>query len=280
MPSFEEIQEIHLEQAIADGSVKLVYQPRIAAKSSKTVGLECVLRWGTGNDCKTDPAMNADWSSAEFARLWEWKLSQLETVFAYLQRLQKRSGLLSPKFFVSLSLSPRLLHSDNWAVQLLQTIEKSRIPGECIEVALLERGEALNTSFVEWSFEAVRTAGVMLTLATFPGGSLSFSQVAQYKFDRVKIDKLMIPTLQDPVAIWSKKRELLRGLIVMLKNIGAEVVMGGIDKEVHFNFLQDLPVLEWQGAYWGEAVELEQLLPLLSSFSKQNTNNAQAADNT
>jgi EAL domain-containing protein (putative c-di-GMP-specific phosphodiesterase class I) len=141
----------------------------------------------------------------------------------------------------------------------MDAVDRFDVPGECIEIVLTGKTDLLDRSLLELNFEHVRHAGISITLDDFPVAESSFLQLAEYKFDKVKFSKALMPSLSDSVAIWSKKRELLNILAAAAKSIGVSVVLTGVDREAHFNFFRELAVDEWQGRYFGDVGQLSDM---------------------
>jgi EAL domain-containing protein (putative c-di-GMP-specific phosphodiesterase class I) len=261
-------KKLHLDSALRENRLVLHYRPRISSRLLQLVGAGESLRWNSGENGWIDAPATSHFSAEHFSRLWEWKLIQLERNFNDLKQLQLSSAPDRPCFFLSLKLSPLQLDSIDWAIQLLDSIKRAGISGSCVEVALMKQDVPLNDAVAEWSFEAVRQAGVSLTLGGFPLGRSSFLSLSRYKFDKVKIDKSLLPSTYDPLTVWSKRRLLLKGLISTINSLGIEVILDGIDRETHFNFFRELPVVEWQGLQWGPAIEFNALMHLLAASPK------------
>jgi EAL domain-containing protein (putative c-di-GMP-specific phosphodiesterase class I) len=83
-------------------------------------------------------------------------------------------------------------------------------------------------------------------------------------FDKVKIDRGMLPSVDDTVSVWMRKREILRDLQIMVERTGARIVIEGIERHVQYSFLSSLQPMEWQGFLWGRAIPLSELMPRLS----------------
>ena len=256
------IETFSLRSAIEQNRLALFYQPRISAKTLKLVGAEALLRWQVDEGRWASVPDLHMLSASEFAELWSWKLEQIKGAFEQI-RGQCGYQVCGAPFVLSLNLSYKQLHSYEWATQLLAMLAASDAPNECFEVELTEQHGFRDLVIEESSFEMAREAGVALTLDDFPEGGQSFLRLAQFKFDKVKIDRSLVPSASDSARVWLMKKELLRGLLEIISKAGASSVIEGIENEMHYKFLSELPVHEWQGYYWGRAMPLAELLPAL-----------------
>lgn len=254
-------ERFDLESAIAAGRLSLFFQPRVAGPRREMVGVEGLLRWRCDQRGWIGVHAISELSADEFTMLWRWELEQVERAFQAL----RTAGLIhdSPaarKFFISLNLSYKQLQDDAWAQQVLDLLRRTRTPGCYLEVELTEQGTAADDMLTLSAFERLRGAGVAIALDDFPEGGASMLRLAQIRFDKVKIDRCMVPQYRDSMSIWTNKRAILSDLIAMIGRAGAEVVIEGVEQDAQFHFLSALPVSEWQGFLWGGAVPLEQIV--------------------
>lgn len=253
-------ERFDLRQAIAREQLALHFQPRVVAGGMRMIGAEALLRHSTDGKNWHGVDGLASLSADEFGLLWQWKMGQLARCFAALRNCGWNPAPGAPGFFVSLNLSHEQLGSEAWAQQLLDALGANRIPGSCIEVELTEQGTVTDVMLASSAFERVRAAGVVLALDDFPEGGASFLRLAQFKFDKVKLDRCMLPVLEDPVSVWMKKRTILKDLLGVIERNGAVPVLEGVEREAQYRFLSGLGITEWQGYLWGKAVPLHELL--------------------
>lgn len=263
-----------LQDAIQNKRLALFYQPRVSAETLKPTGAEALLRWQEDEGQWSSVPDLHRLSCDEFAELWKWKLGQVKEA---LNLIREQCGYYSQgvPFVVSLNLSHKQLHSYEWATRLLRMLAESDAPNECLEIELTEHHGLRDLIVEESSFEMAREAGVCLTLDDFPEGGQSFLRLAQFKFDKVKIDRSLVPTAADSAKVWLTKKELLRGLLAIIDRMGASSVIEGIENELHYKFLSGLPVHEWQGYYWGKAMPLAELL-LMVPLNEVSANSRRA----
>lgn len=252
-----------------DKTYPIRYLPRVSSKSGQIIGIEEFLEWNENDQGRLDISFNNALTSSDLAQLWRSRLTQLQRNFAFLKQHKCSPAIENPKFFFSLRLSSKQLASDDWAMQLIHALDGSGIPGTCIEVDLIEHDDVSScTPIGTYSMDIVHNAGIALTLNNFPGSPSSFLRLTHYKFDKIKINKLMIPASHESITAWARKRDVLVGLISIAISMRTAVVVDGIEKEEQFDFLGSLPISEWQGPYWGEPHTIGELLPRLQFLKR------------
>ena len=227
---------------------QLVYQPRVNVLSGAIAGVHAVVSALRDDGAMIDVEQKHILSINQLLQLWRWKLSHIA---ASAGRLRDVS--------VSLSLSPKLLHDDQWAFDVLQMLGEQSLPGTCIEVHLMEHGDPLNTQYIEWSFEQLQRAGVKVAIDNFPFSPANMAKMARYNFDRIKLSPSLLPDERDDAAAYNKKCALLRGLIDTVHDLGADAILTGVNSPFQADCAGALPAVEMQGSHWETLTTLESI---------------------
>lgn len=256
--------QFDLRNAIASGRLDLHFQPRVCAAGNRVIGAEALLRWSpTGTHWSGIQALSS-LSSEDFALLWRWKLVRLKQVFLQLRSHGWLPANGDPGFVVSLNLSQKQLANNVWADELVALVDEGTVPGGAIEVELTEQGAPFDHVAAASAFEYLRSAGIRIALDDFPEGGASFLLLSQFRFDKVKIDRCMVPGVDEDVGIWLRKRQLLEDLLHIITRSGAAPVLEGVEQPIQHRFLSNLAISEWQGYLWGKPMPFSSLVDRLS----------------
>lgn len=246
----------------------MYYVPRVSSKSGQIVGIEESLESPTIGSNQVATSTQESLAPSNFKQLWRFKLDQMQRNFAFLKQHKCFSAVENSNIFFALQLSSTQLKSEDWATQLINAIDVAGIPGRCVEVELTEHDDStFSAPIATYSMDLVRNAGVALALNNFPGSPLSFLSLAHWRFDKIKLNKRMIPSSHESLTVWSRKKDVLTGLTSMAVSMQTGVIVDGIEKETQFDFLGKLPISEWKGPFWGEPRPLSDLLPQLQSVT-------------
>jgi EAL domain-containing protein (putative c-di-GMP-specific phosphodiesterase class I) len=250
-----------LSSALRDERIAIRYLPRIALRPMPmVVGAVEVLVWNSGDGWSAVPPLSG-LPEEGLKQLWRWKLRQLHRAFASVKHLEGAPYAASSLFPVSWAFPLAQLESGEWAFDLLKALDAGGIPGNFIELQLTVRdAPGLPVALEQCALDVVRNAGVVLALRAFPSGASSIVQLAHGKFSKVIVDRSLVPAMHESLTVWARKRDLLAGLVSLAASVGTRVVIDGIGEPGQLNFLEKLPQVEWQGAYWGGPVELGSLL--------------------
>lgn len=263
-------QEVSIERAIAEKLLKLSWEPRVSANPLKMSGVHGTMQMRSADGGWINAESAATFSANQLSAIWKWKLSQMKEVFSCLLH-HKTSKVPGDGISISLSLLPKQLYSDEWAVQLLDTASDVGIPGGCIEIELIEHGDSINSLYVDWSFEALRNSGICLTLANFPCGWLHLQRLVRHDFDKVIINSSLLPGANEPPAAFLKRKALLNGVIYTIHTIGAAAVFDRIENDLQFRLFSELEVAEGRGPYLGAPVDTHEIPHLMLGLQKPST---------
>jgi EAL domain-containing protein (putative c-di-GMP-specific phosphodiesterase class I) len=249
-----------LRAAIAADRLTLFFQPRMSDDAERIIGAEALLRWSPcGKEWSGVPGLS-DMEREDFDLLWRWTMHHLVQVVAALRARGWNPRADARPFFLSLNVSQKQLASDQWARELLALLAELDLPGSAIEVELTEQSCALDHVLVSVSLERLRAAGVSIALDDFPEGGSSFLLLSRFQFDKVKLDRCMVPMEDEAVSIRFKKKHILEDLLNMIERNNASSVLEGVEKPVQHRFLHCLSIKEWQGYLWGRPMPLQSLM--------------------
>ncbi|MDB5728368.1 MAG: diguanylate cyclase [Noviherbaspirillum sp.] len=241
--------EFSIENALLENRIRFLYEPRVAPGSLHLTGMHGVLCWNSGLHGWVDIERTANFSASQLARLWAWKLKQLESAFTVLDA-HRRLSSTTPALPLSLSLFSLQLHSNEWVERMLESIDSTKLSASRIELELIDKSPVLNARLAESSFEILRRKGVGMVLNDFAMNPVSLDRLAHHAFSKVKLGKMGLPAMHESPATWSRKRDMLYGLIRTANALGADAVLDGIRTDTHMDSLRGLPVVEWRGPYW------------------------------
>ena len=221
--------ESDLRRAIVQGDLRLHFQPKVDAASSRMIGAEALVRWQHPQRGLLGPAefiplaeetgmivALGDWVVAAAARqLRDWADAGLEPVRVSI-------NLASPSF-----------QQADIADKLCATVRRA---GVLPQQLLLELTESLLMSDVERtvaSLNALRDKGFGLSLDDFGTGYSSLSYLHRFPIDELKIDRAFVTH----VARGSKDAAIALSIIELGKQFGMRVVAEGVETRDQAGFL-------------------------------------------
>jgi EAL domain-containing protein (putative c-di-GMP-specific phosphodiesterase class I) len=176
--------------------------------------------------------------------------------------LQDELGL---ELTVSVNLSPRQFQQRNLVHVVENSLVKSGLPAERLQIEITETMLMSNSEDVLHKLEKMRELGVRISIDDFGTGFCSFSYLLQYQVDRLKIDQSFVKKAgTDPNAA-----AVVRTIIAMSHGLNIKVVAEGVETEEQLRFLLRRKCDEAQGNFIGLPVAQEQFCEAVRVYTSQ-----------
>ena len=230
-----------LRHALANGELTMRYQPQISLTTGVVTGMEALLRW-------THPRLGCI-SPAQFIPLaeetglivpiGEWAFM---TACCEGKALQDELGM---DLTVSINLSPRQFQQRNLVHVVENSLMKSGLPPERLQIEITENMLMSNSEDVLGKLQRMRQLGVRISIDDFGTGFCSFSYLLQYQVDRLKIDQSFVKKAGTD----ANAAAVVRTIIAMSHGLNIKVVAEGVETEEQLRFLLRRKCDEAQGYF-------------------------------
>ena len=188
-----------LAEALADGELRLFYQPKVDLDTGEVVGAEALIRWQHPEQGLLSPAAflwHMDGTDLE-VRVGEWVI---ETALAQITEW-KPSGLLLPQgACISVNLSGAQLLKPGFLPWLRSTLQRyPMVDHGDLELEILESAALADMETAARVMAGCRELGVRFALDDFGTGYSSLAYFRKLPVDLIKIDQSFVrDMLTDP----------------------------------------------------------------------------------
>jgi diguanylate cyclase (GGDEF)-like protein len=230
-----------LRHALANGELSMRYQPQISLTTGLVTGMEALLRW-------THPKLGCI-SPTQFIALaeetglivpiGEWGIM---TACREGKALQDELGM---DLTVSVNLSPRQFQQKNLVHLVENSLMKSGLPPERLQIEITENMLMSNSEDILDKLQRMRELGVRISIDDFGTGFCSFSYLLQYQVDRLKIDQSFVKKAGTD----ANAAAVVRTIIAMSHGLNIKVVAEGVETEEQLRFLLRRKCDEAQGYF-------------------------------
>lgn len=164
---------------------------------------------------------------------------------------------------VAINVHNRIVESDESRTRFLGIIEMASAPTtfEFTETYPMPPIAASNRLLRD-----VRTLGHFSALDDFGTGLNGMSLLTDYDFDVIKVDRSLVFDLPGR----AEKQKTLKLVLEMLRVLGKEHVVEGVETQEVFDILRELGYTTFQGYLIGRPVEVEQMLATAGDGSSVN----------
>jgi diguanylate cyclase (GGDEF)-like protein len=230
-----------LRHALANGELTMRYQPQISLTTGMVTGMEALLRW-THPKLGCIPPVQFIALAEEtglIVPIGEWAFM---TACCEAKALQDELGM---DLTVSINLSPRQFRQKNLVHVVENSLMKSGLPAERLQVEITENMLMSNSEDVLGKLQRMRQLGVRISIDDFGTGFCSFSYLLQYQVDRLKIDQSFVKKAGTD----ANAAAVVRTIIAMSHGLNIKVVAEGVETEEQLRFLLRRKCDEAQGYF-------------------------------
>jgi EAL domain-containing protein (putative c-di-GMP-specific phosphodiesterase class I) len=221
-------------------TIEVVYQPQVHPLTGATIGAEALVR-----------ARRPDGSYANNA-VWLPVLEQMgqtgpidrhvaHIALGVLARLRP----VQPRMTMSLNLSPARSNI-RYAATLIELLTYYGLPGENVTVEITETAAVDSMQLLAATTDALKEAGVRVSLDDFGTGWSSLLLVQRLSLDELKMDRSLINDLRDGLRT---ARAVARGVLSIAEELQLEVVAEGLENQQHAVACSTWDFHRYQG--WG-----------------------------
>ena len=203
--------ENDIVSALENGELQLYVQPKVDMRAGRVIGGEALVRWKHPEKGLVPPG--------EFIPVLEKNGFIInvdeyiwEKVFAYLGKLRKEGRTLIPEY----------------------------VPLELTESAFLEDEVGMYRRM-----ESLRERGFLVSMDDFGTGYSTMNMLKNQTLDEIKIDREFIRDLEK-----DKSQIIIRNTIAMLQQLGAHIVIEGVETEEQKEFLLGCNCTDVQGLFY------------------------------
>ncbi|MGB3721645.1 MAG: EAL domain-containing protein [Pacificimonas sp.] len=236
--------ERDLNEALARGQLKVLYQPIVNAQSHEIEAYEALLRWDHPDRGPISPEVFVP--IAEDAglinRIGSWVLrTACETAMSW-----------PPHVKLAVNLSALQVESDGLASTVLSALSASglaagRLELEVTETVFLRHGNKTNDMLAR-----LRSVGVSLALDDFGTGYSSLGYLHRAEFAKIKIDRSFVRAAADG---WDEGVAVIEAIVSLATSLGMVTTAEGIETEAERASMVKLGCKQLQGYFFGKPQE-------------------------
>ncbi len=244
----------HIDDAIANGYIKVYYQPVVRTISETFCGMEALARW-------VDPEQGFLNPGEFISALEESKqIHKLDSHVIELVCKEMREELDHGRPVVPVSFN--LSRLDFTGCDIFEVVEgileKYKIDRDYIRVEITESIMA-SDSYIQHEIERFRLVGYEVWMDDFGSGYSSLNTLKDYKFDELKIDMAFLSNFNDV------SRTIISSMVRMAKSLGLKTLAEGVETKEQMEFLKSIGCEKVQGYYYGKPQPLKATMEHMES---------------
>lgn len=249
-------------QALHDGSIYLMYQPKVDLKTKKPTGLEALIRW----QHPTKKAINPDQfiSAVEKTNMIH---DMTQQVFRWSLQFQKKLNDKDLYLPISINISTRNLYDENFFQKMMSILSEYQVKPKYVELEITETVLMENPDMSKRTLEKFANEGFRIAIDDFGKGYSSLAYLAQFPINIIKIDRIF--TRQ--ILVNPTTQHIVKATIDLAKQLGYEVLIEGIEDKETADLLERLGCHSAQGYFFLKPKKDDEIITYLKTYRQTQT---------
>lgn len=245
------------KDALNNGQIYLMYQPKIDLKTRKPIGLEALIRWNhpTKKQIKPDQFI----PSVENTNMIH---EMTETVFRWSLEFQKKLNDKGIELPISINISTKNLYNKDFYNRMSKILKEYNIKPSLIELEITETILMENPEDSKLILDSFSNEGYRIAIDDFGKGYSSLAYIAQFPITTIKVDRFF--TKQ--ILINPTTQHIVKATIDLAKQLGYEVVIEGVEDVETADLMQKLGCQSAQGYLFMRPRGEDELITYLNQY--------------
>ena len=240
----------NFDDAIAQGRLKVYFQPVINVSTGEVASYEALTRWQTDDQGTLTPS-NFIYALEEQHMIHKLDSYVIRKVCEELGKRKKAGKKLIP---VSLNIS-RLDFELTDIVSIIEdSVKSNNIPNDLLRFEITESLLAIDMDAMKLESDRLRKHGFKVWMDAFGSGYSSLKVIREFTLDGVKIDMDMIRSFDD-----KRTNIILSSIISMARKLGIPILSKGVETKEQLEFLKGTGCDLAQGYLFGHPEPAERI---------------------
>ncbi len=239
--------EKSLIRALKEEEFELYYQPQVELNDAKIIGYEALLRWNHPTKGMVSPV--------DFIPILEETKMIVEVGEYVLRRACKEALTWENNEKIAVNLSTVQFEHQDVPTMVAKALSDTGLAAERLEIEITESTLMSDTDAALVMLEELKKLGVNIAMDDFGTGYSSLSYISVFEFDKIKIDRSFVATLQDD----ERARAIITTIIGLGRALDIMITAEGIETNEQLLLIQAAGCHFGQGYLFGRPVPLSEI---------------------
>ncbi|MDU6325904.1 putative bifunctional diguanylate cyclase/phosphodiesterase, partial [Bradyrhizobium sp.] len=235
---------IDLKRALVRNEFELHYQVQNDTQSGEIIGFEALLRWNHPVKGRVPPN--------DFIPMAEQTGLIVDIGDWVLRTACATAASWSQPFKVAVNVAPMQLNHD-LPKRVAEVLRETGLAPERLEIELTETGIIADRQHALQVMQALKAIGVTVAMDDFGTGYSSLSTLQVFPFDKIKVDKSFIQSVETSV----HAAAIVKATLLLGRSLNIPVLAEGVETEQHLAFLREEGCSSVQGFLFGKPLPQE-----------------------
>ncbi|GLH81343.1 bifunctional diguanylate cyclase/phosphodiesterase [Bradyrhizobium sp. SSBR45G] len=245
---------IDLKRALVRNEFELHYQVQNDTQSGEIIGFEALLRWNHPEKGRVPPN--------DFIPMAEQTGLIIDIGDWVLRTACATAASWSQPFKVAVNVAPMQLNHD-LPRRVAEVLRETGLAPERLEIELTETGIIADRQHALQVMQALKAIGVTVAMDDFGTGYSSLSTLQVFPFDKIKVDKSFIQSVETSV----HAAAIVKATLLLGRSLNIPVLAEGVETERHLAFLREQGCDSVQGFLFGKPMTREAISRMIHDVS-------------
>jgi diguanylate cyclase len=250
--------EHDLRQTVARKELRLVYQPLKEIRTGKIVGFEALLRW--------KHSTRGDVPPADFIPIAEETGAILPIGEWVLREACREAASWTEPLTVAVNVSAVQIHNADFAHLVHEILFQTGLTPSRLELEVTETALVRDLNRAVATLRRIKMLGVRIAMDDFGTGYSSLSNLRAFPFDKIKIDRSFIKS----VNVNDQASAIVRSVLGLGRALGLPVLAEGVESVAELDFLDKESCDEAQGYLLGRPADIQTFRAVTSGEATTN----------
>jgi predicted signal transduction protein with EAL and GGDEF domain len=237
--------EHDLRYAMSRGELRLAYQPQNQIDTKEIIGFEALLRWEHPERGSVSPSV--------FIPIAEETGSILQIGEFVLRAACREAAGWERPLTIAVNVSAAQLHSPHFAQLVHEILFTTGLQAERLELEITETALIRDLTRALATLRQLKALGVRIAMDDFGTGYSSLANLRAFPFDKLKIDRSFISSVDRN----EQSATIVRAVLGLGRGLHLPVVAEGVETEEELKFLTDELCCQAQGYLIGRPAPIE-----------------------
>ena len=222
--------QARIDNALANGEIYLIYQPKILVQTGELVGVEALVRWRdpVKGLIPPDHFIRQCENAGRMAHLTRHVLGEA----CRAGNAFEDNGMVLP---VAVNISATMVHERDIVDMVRETLEETGFDPRRLTLEITETYRISNFERASEILEALAALGPKISMDDFGVGAASLEALQLLPFTELKIDRAFTAAMKSDV----KAAGIVRSVLQMGRDLRIIVVAEGVEDEATLTLLRD-----------------------------------------
>ncbi len=247
--------EAEIRAGIPRGEFVPFYQPQYGIRGEELLGFEVLARWHHPSGKLVEPA--------DFIGLAESTGLISSLSMSVMRQALSDARNWDHGLTLSVNISPIQLNDPTLDQQIMKLLIETGFPPQRLELEITESALMEDTALVLNTITSLKSLGIKISLDDFGTGYSSMTQLKNFPFDRIKIDRSFVMSMLDN----DESAAIVNSIASLGASLDVPITAEGIESDEIRVHLDEMGCSEGQGWLYGRPVSKNDLLAMLPQIT-------------